>query len=74
MSFTRCLFGTALLLPACIEPAVQGASGASAETTDAATEPAAHDGDPIALEFTSNLDEPIANESWALAKVAVLVK
>lgn len=39
-----------------------------------ATEPAAHDGDPIALEFTSNLDEPTANEAWALAKVAVLVK
>jgi len=39
-----------------------------------ATEPAAHDGDAIALTFTSNLDEPIDDESWGLRAVTVFVK
>ncbi|PCC71299.1 hypothetical protein SAMN02745121_00839 [Nannocystis exedens] len=38
------------------------------------TEAAAHDGDAIALSFTSNLDEPIDDESWGLREVAVFVK
>ncbi|MCY1010794.1 fibrinogen-like YCDxxxxGGGW domain-containing protein [Nannocystis pusilla] len=39
-----------------------------------ATEAAAHDGDAIALSFTSNLDEPIDDESWGIREVSVFVK
>ncbi|WAS94274.1 fibrinogen-like YCDxxxxGGGW domain-containing protein [Nannocystis punicea] len=38
------------------------------------TNAAAHDGDAIALSFTSNLDEPIEDESWGLRAVTVFVK
>ncbi|MCY1056742.1 fibrinogen-like YCDxxxxGGGW domain-containing protein [Nannocystis sp. SCPEA4] len=38
------------------------------------TDPAAHDGDAIALSFTSNLDEAIEEESWGVRAVSVFVK
>lgn len=38
------------------------------------TDPATHDGDDIALSFTSNLNEGVDNESWGIRAVAVFIK
>ncbi|MDC0718337.1 fibrinogen-like YCDxxxxGGGW domain-containing protein [Nannocystis bainbridge] len=51
-----------------------GSGGVGDGVLPIATDPATHEGDAIALSFTSNLDEPIEDESWGIRDVAVFVK